>query len=235
MLKYVFLGLFIAVMILVGIISRKKVQNVQDFFLGGRKMGPWLSAFAYGTTYFSAVIFIGYAGKTGWGFGISATFIGIGNALLGSLLAWLVLAKRTRRMTHELGAATMPEFFEKRYNSKAMKIATALIIFVFLVPYSASVYQGLAYLFETTFGVPFIYCMAAMALLTGIYLLLGGYVATALNDFIQGIIMLIGVAFMILFILSNPAVGGLSGGLQKLGLGRTACQPFSAQPMNCWV
>ena len=139
MLKYVFLGLFIAVMILVGIISRKKIQNVQDFFLGGRKMGPWLSAFAYGTTYFSAVIFIGYAGKTGWGFGISATFIGIGNALLGSLLAWLVLAKRTRRMTHELGAATMPEFFEKRYDSKAMKIATALIIFVFLVPYSASV------------------------------------------------------------------------------------------------
>jgi SSS family solute:Na+ symporter len=236
MLKYVFLGLFIAVMILVGIISRKKIQNVQDFFLGGRKMGPWLSAFAYGTTYFSAVIFIGYAGKTGWGFGISATFIGIGNALLGSLLAWLVLAKRTRRMTHELGAATMPEFFEKRYNSKAMKIATALIIFVFLVPYSASVYQGLAYLFETTFGVPFIYCMAAMALLTGIYLLLGGYVATALNDFIQGIIMLIGVAFMIFFILSNPAVGGLSGGLQKLsripGDGPGLVSLFSAQPMN---
>jgi SSS family solute:Na+ symporter len=236
MLKYVFLGLFVIIMILVGIISRKKVNNVQDFFLGGRKMGPWLSAFAYGTTYFSAVIFIGYAGKIGWNFGISSTFIGIGNALIGSLLAWIVLAKKTRKMTHDLGVSTMPEFFEKRYDSKAMKIVTALIIFIFLVPYSASVYQGLGYLFERTFGVPFVYCMAAMALLTGIYLLLGGYVATALNDFIQGIIMLIGVAFMIYFILSNPAVGGLSGGIQKLSqvpeVGTGLVSAFSAQPLN---
>lgn len=236
MLKYVFLGLFIILMITIGIISKKKVKNVQDFFLGGRQMGPWLSAFAYGTTYFSAVIFIGYAGKIGWGFGISSTFIGIGNALVGSLLAWLILARKTRKMTHELNVSTMPEFFEKRYNSKAMKIVTALIIFVFLVPYSASVYQGLGYLFERTFGVPFVYCMAAMALLTGVYLLLGGYVATALNDFIQGIIMLAGVAAMIAFILSNPAVGGLGGGLQKLSEipkdGPGLVSIFSSQPLN---
>lgn len=236
MLKYVFLSIFVVIMIGVGVFSKKKVNNVQDFFLGGRKMGPWLSAFAYGTTYFSAVIFIGYAGKTGWGFGLSSTFIGIGNAIIGSLLAWLVLAKRTRKMTHELNASTMPDFFEKRYNSKAMKIVTAVIIFIFLVPYSASVYQGLGYLFEETFGVPYVYCMAAMAFLTGVYLLLGGYVATAINDFIQGIIMLGGVGFMIYFILSNPAVGGLSGGIQKLSEipvdGPGLVSVFSAQPLN---
>lgn len=236
MLKYVFLSIFVVIMISVGVFSKKKVNNVHDFFLGGRKMGPWLSAFAYGTTYFSAVIFIGYAGKTGWGFGLSSTFIGIGNAIIGSLLAWLVLAKRTRKMTHELNASTMPDFFEKRYNSKAMKIVTAVIIFIFLVPYSASVYQGLGYLFEETFGVPYIYCMAAMAFLTGVYLLLGGYVATAINDFIQGIIMLGGVGFMIYFILSNPAVGGLSGGIQKLSEipvdGPGLVSVFSAQPLN---
>lgn len=236
MIKYVFLCLFVIVMVTVGLFSRKKVKNVQDFFLGGRQMGPWLTAFAYGTTYFSAVIFIGYAGKIGWGFGISSTFIGIGNAIIGSLLAWLVLAKRTRKMTHELNASTMPEFFEKRYDSKAMKIVTALIIFIFLVPYSASVYQGLGYLFERTFGVPFVYCMAAMAFLTAVYLLLGGYVATALNDFVQGIIMLLGVVFMIYFILSNPAVGGLGGGLKKLSeipdAGSGLVSIFSAQPLN---
>ncbi len=236
MLKYVFLSIFVVIMISVGLISKKKVNNVQDFFLGGRKMGPWLSAFAYGTTYFSAVIFIGYAGKTGWTFGLSSTFIGIGNAIIGSLLAWLVLAKRTRRMTHELGASTMPDFFEKRYDSKAMKIFTAIIIFVFLVPYSASVYQGLGYLFEETFGIPYIYCMAAMAFLTGVYLLLGGYVATAINDFIQGIIMLFGVGFMIFFILSSPLVGGLSGGIQKLseipGDGAGLVSVLSSQPLN---
>jgi SSS family solute:Na+ symporter/sodium/proline symporter len=223
-------------MITIGIISKRKINNVQDFFLGGRKMGPWLTAFAYGTTYFSAVIFIGYAGKIGWNFGLSSTFIGIGNAILGSLIAWLVLAKRTRRMTHDLDASTMPEFFEKRYDSKAMKVVTALIIFIFLVPYSASVYQGLGYLFERTFNVPFVYCMAAMALLTGIYLLLGGYVATAVNDFFQGIIMLIGVALMIYFIVTNPAVGGLSNGIRKLSeipdVGPGLVSLFSSSPIN---
>lgn len=236
MVKYVFLGLFILIMIGIGLFSRKKVKNVQDFFLGGRQMGAWLTAFAYGTTYFSAVIFIGYAGKIGWGFGISATFIGIGNAIIGSLLAWLILAGRTRKMTHEMNASTMPEFFEKRYDSKAMKVVTALIIFIFLVPYSASVYQGLGYLFERTFGVPILYCMVAMAILTAVYLLLGGYVATALNDFVQGIIMLFGVAFIIYFVLSNPAVGGLGNGLKKLSeipdAGPGLVSIFSAQPLN---
>ena len=236
MLKYAFLLLFVALMVGVGLYSKKKVTTVQDFFLGGRQMGPWISAFAYGTTYFSAVIFIGYAGKSGWSFGISATWIGIGNALLGSLLAWLVLAKRTRKMTHELNASTMPEFFEKRYGSKAMKIATALIIFVFLVPYSASVYQGLSYLFEKVFGIPFIYCMLSIAVLTGVYLLLGGYVATALNDFVQGIIMLIGLALMLFFVVSHPMVGGLGEGIRKLseipGDGENLVKIFSGQPLD---
>jgi len=236
MVKYLFLVLFIALMIAVGLYSRKKVTNVDDFFLGGRVMGPWISAFAYGTTYFSAVIFIGYAGRIGWNFGISATWIGIGNAIIGSLLAWLVLAKRTRKMTHELNASTMPEFFEKRYNSKAMKIVTALIIFIFLVPYSASVYQGLGYLFERAFGIPFVYCMAAMAVLTGIYLLLGGYIATAINDFIQGIIMLVGLVAMIVCIISHPAVGGLSTGISRLSqisdVGSDLVKVFSGSPAN---
>lgn len=236
MVKYLFLCLFVILMIAIGIYSRKKVSNVQDFFLGGRQMGPWISAFAYGTTYFSAVIFIGYAGKIGWGFGISSTWIGIGNAIIGSLLAWIILAKKTRSMTHELNASTMPEFFEKRYDSKAMKVVTAFIIFIFLVPYSASVYQGLGYLFERAFGIPFIYCMLAMAVLTGIYLLLGGYVATAINDFVQGIVMLIGIVFTIIFVLSHPNVGGLSGGISKLAaipkVGPDLVSAFSGMPIN---
>ncbi len=233
-LKYAFLLLFVLLMVSVGVYSRKKIKNVQDFFLGGRKMGPWLSSFAYGTTYFSAVIFVGYAGKTGWGFGLSGTWVGIGNAVIGSLLAWLILARRTRSITHELGASTMPEFFEKRYNSKAMKIVTALIIFIFLVPYSASVYQGLSYIFEQAFGIPFIYCMMAMALLTGIYLILGGYIATAINDFIQGIVMLAGMAILLASIISHPKVGGLAEGVRRLseipGEGSGLVSPFGPNP-----
>jgi len=215
-IKLIILGVFFLVTIAIGLYSKKFISNVNDFVLGGRNVGPWLTAFAYGTTYFSAVIFIGYAGKFGWNFGVSSIWIGIGNALLGSLLAWLVLGKKTRRMTQFLDAKTMPEFFEKRYNSRSLKIASALIIFVFLLPYSASVYTGLSYLFEKAFGLPYIWCMIGMAVLTATYVVLGGYIATAFNDFFQGIIMLGGVVLMAVYIIKNPVVGGLAGGLQQL-------------------
>lgn len=215
-IKITLLVLFFVVMAAIGVYCRKKISSVDDFVLGGRNVGPWLSAFAYGTSYFSAVIFIGYAGKFGWNFGISAAWIGIGNAFLGSLLAWIVLGKKTRRMTKFLDSDTMPDFFGKRYQSQSIKIVSALIIFIFLVPYSASVYTGLAYLFEKAIGVPYIWCMVGMAALTAIYLVLGGYLATAINDFIQGIIMLGGVILIVVYILKNPVVGGLAGGFSKL-------------------
>ncbi len=233
MSKFILLGLFFIFMVAVGIYSRKKVSNSNDFLLGGRKVGPWFSAFSYGTTYFSAVIFIGYAGRIGWNFGISATWIGIGNAVIGSLLAWLIMAKRTRQMTQEMNASTMPEFFEKRYDSKPMKINTGAIIFIFLVPYTASVYQGLGYLFEQAFKVSYVYCMLAMAVLTGIYLMLGGYIATALNNFIQGIIMLAGVIAMLYYIISNPAVGGLGEGISRLAsINPDLTSPVGPSPIN---
>ena len=77
---------FFVVTAFIGIYCRKKDANVGDFVLGGRSVGPWLSAFAYGTSYFSAVVFVGYAGQFGWNFGVSATWIGLGNALIGSLI-----------------------------------------------------------------------------------------------------------------------------------------------------
>ena len=236
MVKYIFLAAFIVLMVGVGVYSRSKVKDLNDFFLGGRKMGPWLTAFSYGTAYFSSVIFIGYAGNIGWGFGVSAVWIGVGNALLGCLLAWIVLGRRTRQMTHHLEAETMPDFFQKRYGCRWMKIATALIIFIFLVPYSASVYKGLGYLFEITFGIPGIYCLVGIAVLTGIYLLLGGYVATALNNLIQGIIMLLGVVLMVAYVVGAPQVGGFSAGISKLAAipdaGKGLASAFSAMPLN---
>ena len=123
----------------IGLYCKRHSSDTAGFVLGGRSVGPWLSAFAYGTSYFSAVIFIGYAGQFGWKYGLASTWIGLGNALIGSLLAWVVLGRRTRVMSQHLDAATMPDFFEKRFESKALKIAAALIIFVFLIPYTASI------------------------------------------------------------------------------------------------
>ena len=200
-LKILLIVLFFAATIIIGISTRKRASSVDGFVLGGRKVGPWLTAFAYGTSYFSAVVFIGYAGQFGWKYGLAALWIGLGNAFIGSLLAWYVLGARTRAMTHHLGAKTMPDFFGSRFNSKSLRIAAAGIIFVFLIPYTASVYNGLSRLFYMAFGLPYQYAIIAMALLTCIYVVLGGYMATAVNDFVQGTIMLVGIIAVITAVL----------------------------------
>ncbi len=214
-LKISLLVVFFAVMLGVGIYCRKRVTDVNGFVLGGRAVGPWLTAFAYGTSYFSAVIFVGYAGQFGWKFGIASTWIGIGNAILGSLLAWVVLGRRTRLMTQKLSSATMPQFFGKRYQSKSLKIAASVVIFVFLIPYTASLYNGLSRLFSMAFpSIDYSFCVILMAILTGIYVIAGGYMATAINDFIQGVIMLIGICAVIAAVLSKN--GGFTGSLVAL-------------------
>ena len=212
--KIGFLIIFFAIMVLVGVYSRKHATNVNDFVLGGRAVGPWLTAFAYGTSYFSAVVFVGYAGQFGYKYGLSATWIGIGNAVIGSLLAWIVLGRRTRVMSKHLSASTMPDYFGKRYDSNALRIAASAISFIFLIPYTASVYNGLSRLFGMAFDIPYTVCVIAMAALTGVYVILGGYMATAINDFIQGIIMLGGIVAVIAAVLNGQ--GGFYEAVREL-------------------
>ena len=212
--KIIFLIIFFAVMIGVGLYSRKHATNVNDFVLGGRSVGPWLTAFAYGTSYFSAVVFVGYAGQFGYKYGLSATWIGIGNAVIGSLLAWIILGRRTRVMSNHLSAATMPDFFGKRYDSKGLRIAASAISFIFLIPYTASVYNGLSRLFGMAFDIPYAVCVLVMAALTGLYVILGGYMATAINDFIQGIVMLFGIVAVIVAVLNGQ--GGFYEAVKNL-------------------
>ena len=211
------LAIYAAAMALIGWISAGKSKTLDGFLLGGRKIGGWATAFAYGTTYFSAVVFVGYAGQHGWNIGVGAIWIGIGNAVLGCLLSWLLFANRTRKMTKKLNARTMPDYFEKRYGSKAMKILAAIIVFVFLVPYSAAVYKGLGSLFSAVFpGVETWVWMLIIAVLTAIYLVAGGYIATAYTDLVQGIIMIVGVVCLVIAVLTHGSVGGISGLMENL-------------------
>lgn len=232
--KILLLVVFCATTVVIGLITKKSSGTLDGFILYGRALGPWLTAFAYGTSYFSAVVFIGYAGQFGWKYGLSATWIGIGNALIGSLLAWLVLGNRTRVMTRHLCSATMPEFFGARYDSKAIKIVASAIIFIFLIPYTASVYKGLSQLFAMAFNIPYAWCITAMAVLTGIYVILGGCLATAVNDLVQGIIMLVGIVAVIASVLSGQ--GGFSAAVRTLsevtadGGGFTSL--FGPQPLS---
>ena len=211
------LCVYAAIMALIGVISFGKSKTLDGFLIGGRKIGAWSTAFAYGTTYFSAVVFVGYAGQHGWNIGIGAIWIGVGNAILGCLLSWILFANRTRKMTKRLNARTMPDYFEKRYCSKGLKILSSVIIFVFLVPYSAAVYKGLSSLFSAIFpSVDTWVWMLLIACLTAVYLVAGGYVATSYTDLVQGIIMLGGVILLVIAILSHGSVGGISGLLENL-------------------
>ena len=236
LLKVGLLVLFFAVMIAVGIYCRKNATDVNGFVLGGRSVGPWLTAFAYGTSYFSAVIFVGYAGQFGWKFGVASTWIGIGNAVLGSLMAWVILGRRTRLMSQHLESATMPEFFGKRFQSPALKIAASVIVFIFLIPYTASLYNGLSRLFAMAFPqIDYTVCVIVMAVLTGIYVTAGGYMATAINDFIQGVIMLFGIVAVIAAVLSQN--GGFTESL--IGLAKVESEIpgafnsfFGPDPLN---
>ena len=225
-IKVLMLLVFFSVMIYIGLMCRKNSTDVSGFVLGGRAVGPWVTAFAYGTSYFSAVIFVGYAGQFGWKYGISATWVGIGNALIGSLLAWAILGRRTRIMSQHIDSATMPQFFAARFGGRSLKIAASVITFIFLIPYTASLYNGLSRLFGMAFKIDYSICVIVMAVLTGIYVIAGGYMATAINDFIQGIIMLIGICAVILSVLNSQ--GGFLAALD--GLARISDESVSTTP-----
>ncbi len=213
-IKIAMLIIFFGVMVAIGLYCRKHATDVNGFVLGGRNVGPWLTAFAYGTSYFSAVVFVGYAGQFGWKYGVAATWAGLGNAFIGSLMAWAILGRRTRVMTQHLDSATMPEFFGKRFDSSALKLCASAIIFIFLIPYTASLYNGLSRLFAMAFNIDYAVCVIVMAVLTGVYVIAGGYMATAINDFIQGVIMIFGIVAVIAAVLNSQ--GGFLAALGKM-------------------
>ncbi|MGN8897246.1 sodium:solute symporter family protein [Flavonifractor sp. HCP28S3_F3] len=225
-IKLSLLLVFFAVMVGIGLYCRRHATDVAGFVLGGRSVGPWLTAFAYGTSYFSAVVFVGYAGQFGWRFGIASTWAGLGNAFLGSLLAWVVLGRRTRIMSQHLDSATMPEFFGRRFGSRRLKLTASVIIFIFLIPYTASLYNGLSRLFAMAFDIDYAVCVIVMAVLTGVYVIAGGYMATAINDFIQGIIMIFGIIAVIAAVLNSQ--GGFQAAMD--GLARVSDPAVSDTP-----
>lgn len=228
MIAIILLVVFFAVMIGIGIWGMRKTSSLSDFFLGGRSIGPWVSAMAYGTSYFSAVLFIGFAGKFGWGLGMDVLWIVLGNTFFGALAAWLVLGRRTRRMTQNLDVMTMPEYLQERYGARSFKMISALIIFVFLLPYCASVFKGLGHLFEINFGISYDLALLIMIGITGVYMILGGYFAITLTDFIQGIIMIIGSIAMVAVMVGEA--GGVSKAIAAVQSEYSAHVPSGAQP-----
>lgn len=229
------IAVYIVFIAIVGIMNARKSKNITQFTVGGRNAGAWLSAFSYGTAYFSAVMFIGYAGGTGWKYGLWGILPGIGNAVIGSLLAWLVLAKRTRETTRRLEIKSMPQLFEKRFKSEKMKTFCVAVIFLFLIPYSASVYKGLTSVCSVLLGVDERVCMIVIAIASLIIVILGGYGATLKADFVQGTVMLVGVICLIIAVMRSQTVGGFSQGLQAIAQKTEELNLTAVSHMGLWA
>jgi SSS family solute:Na+ symporter len=219
LVKIVVISAYAVFTLAIGYLGLKKARTFSDFFLGGRTVGPWMSAFTYAAAYFSAVLFIGFAGKVGWGFGLSGLWIALGNALVGVLGVWGLLGNRIRRMSVELQVTTMPEFLERRYGSRILKFIASLAIFLFLIPYSAAVFIGLSYLFKANFGLAYGTALLFMGLFTAFYLVLGGYKSMTMIDVVFGMIMCLGSAVLIASTLQK------AGGPEGLAAGLTAIDP----------
>ncbi len=222
-IKIIVISLYALMIIAVGWMGMKKTRSFSDFFLGGGNIGPWMSAFSYGTAYFSAVVFIGFAGKIGWGFGYSGMWIGVFNAFIGVLAVWGLLGWRIKKVSVEYGISTMSEFFEKRYKSKNLKVLTPLIIFVFMLPYSAAVFIGLSYLFTSSFeGIEYWHAVVFMGIFTTVYLVMGGYKSMAMIDMIFGMIMTAGVIVLVIYTIhAGGGLGNITGTLESIDPGLT--------------
>ncbi|MFC2139759.1 sodium:solute symporter [Bacteroidota bacterium] len=217
--KIIVIAIYVSIIIGVGVKGLRGTKSFSDFFLGGGKIGPWMTAFTYGTAYFSAVLFIGFAGKIGWGFGYSGLWIALGNALIGVLGVWWLIGPRVKKMSTDYGIHTMPEFFEKRYSSNFLKLFASISIFIFFVPYSAAVFMGLSYLFQSTFGIDYVFALLFMGFFTALYLVLGGYKSMSMIDVVFGIIMTVGV-IILLYTTINKA-----GGLANITTTLSAIEP----------
>lgn len=213
---WIVIGIYAIFMLAIGILYSRKGTDMASFTVGGRSAGAWISALSYGTAYFSAVMFIGYSGGSGWSYGLWSVLVGIGNAIFGSLLAWIVLAERTREYTRKHDIKSMPQLFETRFKSPGMRLFACVVIFVFLIPYSASVYKGLTSVCSVILGIDEQVCMVIIAIASALLLVLGGYIATLKADFVQGFVMMIGVTALIVLVVLSPQVGGLSKGISNM-------------------
>ena len=237
LVKIIVLGLYALMILVIGVISFRKTKSVNDFLLGGGNVGPWMSAFSYGTAYFSAVLFIGFAGKIGWDFGLSGLWVAFFNAMVGVLAVWLIMGWRVKKVSVEMGVQTMSEFLEKRYGSKLFKLLASIVIFIFMVPYSAAVFMGLSYLFTVSFGIDYGWALVFMGSFTAIYIVLGGYKSMALIDMLFGIIMVIGVIILMVFtVKAGGGFGNISDGLNAVNPGLTEIiGPPGWWPLFCLV
>ncbi len=218
-----YLGLLIAI----GLMTSKQTRSVEDFHIGSRQIGPWVTSLSYVAAYFSSVVIVG-GGGFGYKFGMSTIWIGAINVLIGTLLCWIVLGPRVRQFTNRLKSITIPGFLGARYDSRFVNVFTAAVIVLFLIVYNVSIIKGMGHIFEVLMNIPYVWGVIISAMITFVYVAIGGYLAVVWTSFIQAWIMAIGLILMTIF--SLRAVGGLSAANQAL----TAINPGLVNTPGVW-
>lgn len=207
------LVLYIGILLGIGIWSARKNVTASDFIIGGREIGPWVTALSFIAVYFSSVLIIG-GGGFGYKFGMGTVWIGAINVAVGCTLCWIVMGRRVRRFTERLKVNTISGFFTRRFESPEAGIFSSMIIFLFLIIYNVSVVKGMAHSFEILMDLPYWGGVLISGVVIIIYVVLGGYSAVVWTGFIQAWVMIFSLILLTWRTLS--AVGGLSAGMARL-------------------
>ena len=214
-IKYIFVAAYVFFILYVGLKSRKDSGGGEGYLLGGRSIGPVITSFSFAATYISGVCMVN-AGKIGWDWGIGAMWNAWGNVLLSIVFMWFFLGTRSRRMSEKLGVQTLPDFLRARYKTEYFKLVGSIVLFVFMIPYTAAVFSSLSYMFTSVFNLPYIGAVIVMAILAAVYLVVGGYKAAAKIDVVQGGIMVIGGIILAVATINSKEVGGLAEGIERM-------------------
>ena len=202
--------IYMAAVIVIGVVFAKRAnKNSENYFLGGRSLGPWVTAMSAEASDMSGWLLMGLPGVAYW-FGVAdAAWTAIGLAI-GTYINWLVVSKRLRRYSIRANnSITLPEFFSNRFREKSKVIMSlaALFILIFFTVYAASCFVTCGKLFSTLFGAPYIAMMIVGAIFVLLYTILGGFLAESASDFMQAIVMII--ALTVIVIISTVKAGGL--------------------------
>jgi len=215
-IKYLFVLAYVAFILIVGLRSRKEASGGgEGYLLGGRSIGPVVTSFSFAATYISGVCMVN-AGKIGWDWGVGAMWNAWGNVLLSIMFMWGLMGVRSRVMSEKLNVQTLPDYLRLRYGTEYFKLVGSIVVFIFMIPYTAAVFSSLSYMFTSVFGLPYLTAVIIMAVLAAIYLVVGGYKAAAKIDVAQGGIMVLGGIILAIATLRAPEVGGLAQGIERM-------------------
>ncbi len=187
---------YLAVVAYLGWLGYRRTQSATDYLIAGRKAHPFVMAMSYGSTFISTSAIVGFGGVAGL-FGMSVLWLTVFNIFVGIFVAFVFLGGPTRRMGHRLDAHTFPELLGRRYNSKFIQVFAGLIIFMFMPIYASAVIIGGTEFISSAFAIPYNVALLSLSAIVAVYVLAGGLKGVMYTDALQGVIMFLGMATLL--------------------------------------